>query len=107
MFTDTVQEGLPSFCVRHELYMFSESHQSHISIAQMFNFLTVVFCKSFPRVFLKLRGLGLFKAAWPRGFRVVSDIGIVGLELWKFCRRACRLGKFWQGRPSEKQTPET
>lgn len=33
VFTDTLQEGLPRFCVRHD--MFLESHQSHISIYQM------------------------------------------------------------------------
>ena len=80
------------------MYVFRISPISHLNSSDV----------SFPYCsFLQIFSESLFKAAWPRGFRVVSDIGIVGLELWKFCRRACRLGKFWQGRPSEKQTPET
>ena len=79
VFTDTVQEGLPSFCVRHDMFLEShKSHQSHISIYIRCNFISLVVFANLRTFFLRFLELSCM-ASWFSCLSVL-DLLQVGLS---------------------------
>ena len=103
---DTVQEGLPSFCVRHDMFLEShKSHQSHISIYQMqFHFLS---CLANLRTFF-LRFLELScMASWFSCLSVL-DLLQVGLSAREVLAGKTQLGQreTWEAVPKQVGTKD-